>query len=73
MERYCGFLKRSGVRNRKNPYRSLDQRVLDVARLHVVKLKYGLVGVLPPKQLRQGVGEVFPEREPIANLTNSCD
>lgn len=56
-------MKRSGVRNRRNPYKSLDRRVLDVARLHVLKLKYGLVDVLPPKRPRQDVGEIFPERQ----------
>jgi hypothetical protein len=61
MERYCGFLKRSGVQNRKNPYKSLDRRVLDVSRLHVLKLKYGLMDVLPPKPPHQEVGEIFPE------------
>lgn len=71
MERYCGFLKRSGVRNRNNPYKSLDQRVLNVSRLHVVKLKYGLVGVLPPRQPHQDVGEVFPERKFVINQTNT--
>jgi len=63
MERYCGFLKRSGIRSRKNPYKSLDRRVLDVERLHVVKLKYGLMDVLPPKRHKQQDGEVFPERK----------
>jgi hypothetical protein len=63
MERYCGFLKRSGIRNRKNPYKSLDRRVLDIARLHVLKLKYGLGNVLPPKPLHQDIGDLFPERK----------
>ena len=61
MERYCGFLKRSGVKSRKNPFKSLDRRVLDVARLHIVKLKYGLIDVLPPKPPPPSIGEVFPE------------
>ena len=70
MERYCGFLKHSGVRNRKNPYKSLDRRVLDVAHLHVLKLKYGRVDILPPKQPHQGVGELFPECKFTTNSKN---
>ena len=62
MERYCGFLKRSGVQNPRNPYEGLNQRVLEVSQLHVVKLKYGLVNTLPPKPRGQDVGEIFPER-----------
>ena len=69
-ERYCSFLKRSGIRNHKNPYKSLDQRVLNIARLHVLKLKYGLVDVLPPRQPHQDVGEVFPECKFIINYMN---
>lgn len=63
MERYCGFLKHSGVWNRRNPYKSLDQRVLNVSRLHILKLKYGLMDVLPPKQSSQNVGDIFPEHK----------
>ena len=70
MERYCGFLKRSGVRNRKNPYKSLDRRVLDISRLHVLKLKYGLMDTLPPKRPQQDVGDIFPERKFVENFMN---
>jgi len=61
MEWYCGFLKCSGVWNCKNPHKSLNQQVLDVACLYVLKLKYGLVDVLPPKKPHQGVSELFPK------------
>ena len=73
MERYCGFLKRSGIRNRKNPYKSLDRRVLDVSRLHVLKLKFGLMDSLPPTRLQKDVGEIFPECKFNPNFMNICD
>ena len=63
MERYCGFLKRDGVRNRRKPYASLNNRVLHVAQLNITKIKYRLVDTLPPAQSTNRCGEVFPERE----------
>lgn len=42
MERYCGFVKRRAVRSRAHPYASIDRRILEVAQLNVILLKYGL-------------------------------
>jgi len=62
MERYCGFLKRDGVRNRRKPYASLDKRVLHVAQLNITKIRYGLVDLLSLTGPAKIDGEVFPER-----------
>jgi hypothetical protein len=62
MERYCGFLKRDGVRNRRAPYASLDNRVLHIAQLNTTKIRYGLVDTLSLKGPTKKAGEVFPER-----------
>jgi len=62
MERYCGFLKRDGVRNRKKPYASLDNRVCHVAQLHTTKIRYNLVDSLSLTGPEKDSGDVFPER-----------
>ena len=49
MERFCGAVGQH-VKNRRNPYASLDKRVRDVAQLQMVKLKYGLMAELSPKR-----------------------
>ena len=48
MERFCGAIGRH-VKNRRNPYAGLDRRTRDLARLQMVKLKYGLMEELSPK------------------------
>ena len=50
MERFCGAIGQH-VKNRYNPYACLDRRVRDLARLQMVKLKYGLTDKLSPKRL----------------------
>ena len=62
MERYCGFLKRDGVRNRRKPFASLDNRVQHVAQLNITKIRYNLVDLLSLKGPTNEDGEVFPER-----------
>jgi hypothetical protein len=42
MERYCGFVKRRAVRSRAHPYASVDRRILEMAQMNVILLKYGL-------------------------------
>ena len=49
MERFCGAIGQH-VKNRRNPYASLDRRARDIAQLQLVKLKYGLMGELSPKR-----------------------
>jgi hypothetical protein len=61
MERYCGFLKRDGVRNRRKPYASLDNRVRQVTQLNITKIRYDLVDLLSLTELRKEDGDVFPE------------
>ena len=48
MEWFCGAIGRH-VKNRYNPYACLDRRVRDLARLQMIKLKYGLMDELSPK------------------------
>jgi hypothetical protein len=62
MERYCGFLKRDGVRSRQKPYASLDNRVLHVAQLHITKIRYHLIDLLSLGEGTKQHGDVFPER-----------
>ena len=62
MERYCGFLKRDGVRSRRKPYASLDNRVRDVAQLNITKIRYNLVDRLSLKAPTTELGDIFPER-----------
>jgi hypothetical protein len=62
MERYCGFLKRDGVRNRRKPYASLDNRVRHVAQLNTTKIRYNLVGLLSLEAPVAKGDDVFPER-----------
>ncbi|KAF9791037.1 hypothetical protein BJ322DRAFT_422834 [Thelephora terrestris] len=61
MERFCGFLKRDGVRSRRKPYASLDNRVRHVAQLHNTKIRYNLVDLLSLTGPTREGGEVFPE------------
>ena len=42
MERYCGFIKRRAVRSRAHPYASINRRILEMAQLNVILMKYGL-------------------------------
>ena len=48
MERFCGAVGRH-VKNRRDPYASLDRRVRELAQLQITKLKYGLMDELSPK------------------------
>lgn len=48
MERFCGAVGKH-VKNRRNPYASLDRRARDIAQLQMIKLKYGLTTELSPK------------------------
>ena len=57
------FLKRDGVRSRREPYASLNNRVLHVTQLNITKVKYRLIDTLSPAQSTKDCGEVFPERE----------
>ena len=61
MERYCGFLKRDGVRNWQKPYASLDKRVQHVAQLNITKIRYGLVNLLSLTGPASADGDIFPE------------
>lgn len=45
MERFCGSLGRH-IKNRRNPYASLDRRVQNISQLQLIKLKYGLTHML---------------------------
>ena len=49
MGHFCGAVGRH-VKNRQNPYASLDRRVRDLAQLQTVKLKYGLMDKFSPKR-----------------------
>jgi hypothetical protein len=49
MEHFCGAVGQH-VKNRRNPYASLDRRVRDLAQLQMVKLKYGLTEELSSKR-----------------------
>ena len=49
MERFCGAVGQH-VRNRRNPYASLDQRARDIAQLQLIKLRYGLMDELSSKR-----------------------
>jgi hypothetical protein len=62
MERYCGFLKHDGVRNRRKPYASLDNHVQHVTQLSTTKIRYDLVDLLLLTGPKKEDGEVFPER-----------
>ena len=62
MERYCGLLKRDGVRSLRKPYTSLDNRVRHVAQLNTAKIRYNLVDLLSLTGPANKDGEVFPER-----------
>jgi len=42
MERYCGFIKRRAVRSRAHPYASINRRIVEMAQLNVILMKYGL-------------------------------
>ena len=62
MEHFCGAVSQH-VKNRQNPYASLDQRVRDLAQLQMVKLKYGLMDELPQKRSDADIrgGRMTPE------------
>jgi hypothetical protein len=62
MERYCGFLKRDGVRSRRKPYASLSNRVRHIAQLNTTKIRYNLVDLLSLEGPATKCGDVFPER-----------
>ena len=62
IERYCGFLKRDGMRSRQKPYAGLDNRVCHVAQLNITKIRYCLVDQLTLTGSLKGDGDVFPER-----------
>ena len=48
MERFCGAVGQH-VKNRSNPYESLDRRMREIAQLQLIKLRYGLMDELSPK------------------------
>jgi hypothetical protein len=48
MECFCGAVGQH-VKNRRNPYASLDRQAQDIAQLQLIKLKYGLMDELSPK------------------------
>ena len=63
MERFCGAIGQH-VKNRRNPYASLDRRARDIAQLQLIKLKYGLMDELSPKRLNvdtRGGGLTFQD------------
>ena len=62
MERYCGFLKRDGIQNRRKPFESLDIRVRHVAQLNRTKIIYNLVDLLSLTPPTNKDRDVFPER-----------
>jgi hypothetical protein len=62
MERYCGYLKRDGVRSRSHPYTSLNRQVLHVAQLNTTKILFNLVdslSLVPPVDKH---GTIYKER-----------
>jgi hypothetical protein len=61
MERYCGFLKRNGVRSQRKPYTSLNNRIRHVAQLSITKVRYDLVNLLSLTGPKKEDREVFPE------------
>jgi len=62
MERYCGFVKRRAVWSRAHPYASIDRRILEMAQLNVISLKYGLRKKLALKGKRgKVIKDKFPE------------
>jgi hypothetical protein len=62
MERYCGFVKRRAVRSRSHPYASINRRILEMAQLNVILMKYGLRKKLTLKARRDKVKkDKFPE------------
>jgi hypothetical protein len=63
MERFCGAVGQH-VKNRRNPYASLNRRAQDLAQLQLIKLKYGLMDELSPKRSIadiRGGGVVFED------------
>lgn len=63
MEHFCGAIGQH-VKNRRNPYRSLDWRAQDIAQLQLVKLKYGLIDELSLKRSNvnvKGGGMMFED------------
>jgi len=69
MERFCGAIGQH-VKNRRNPYASLDRRARDIARLQLIKLKYGLMGELSPKSSNDNTrGEGIPFEDSLCTCT----
>lgn len=75
MERFCGAVGQH-VKNRRNPYASLDRRARDIAQLQLIKLKYGLMDELSLKRPNvdtRGGSLVFQDG-PCAYISNLlCD
>ena len=69
MERFCGAVGQH-IKNRHNPYASLDRRVQDLTQLQMVKLKYGLMEELPMKCLVAETrgGGIIPEDGPCTSI-----
>jgi len=66
MEHYCGFVKQRAVRSRAHPYASIDCRILEMAQLNVILLKYGLKKSLELKGKHANmIKDKFPECKPI--------
>jgi hypothetical protein len=61
MERYCGFVKRRAVRSRAHPYASINRRILEMAQLNVILMRYSLRKKLTLKAKR---GKVTKEKFP---------
>ena len=51
MERFCGRLQ-SSLRSRRDPWSNLNERVVAIARLDQIKLKYGLDDELSLRRTR---------------------
>lgn len=76
MERFCGAVGQH-VKNRQNPYGSLDRRVRDVAQLQLTKLRYGLMNEFSPKRSNvdvRGGGMTFKDGpcKCISNTWSEC-
>ena len=80
MEHFCGAVGQH-VKNRRNPYASLNRRVRDVAQLQLIKLKFWLMDELSPKRSNvdiRGGGVMFEDGpckhvyECLEKIANSC-
>lgn len=73
MERYCGIVKRRAVRSRAHPYASIDRRILEITRLNVITLKYGLRKELSLKGKHVNrIKDKFPECKTFGSLRVEC-